>query len=96
MAPGALIEENAPIGNEIGTGTSVNPPPPRTIWPPLELEEHPIDEFRSIRVIVVGAGLSGITSGILLPAKVPNIELTIYERNNDVVRHSIHLNLLAV
>lgn len=35
---------------------------------------------------MIGAGISGITAGILLPAKVPGIELTIYEKNSDVVR----------
>ncbi|KAL1591671.1 hypothetical protein SLS60_011669 [Paraconiothyrium brasiliense] len=56
----------------------------RTIFPPLELEEHPVDEVRRLRVAVVGAGISGITAGIFLPAKVPNIDLVIYERNNDI------------
>jgi NADH dehydrogenase FAD-containing subunit len=60
-------------------------PQTRTIFPPLDLEDHPIDEGRRLKVIVVGAGISGITSAILLPAKVPNIDLTIYERNSDVV-----------
>ncbi|OBT76266.1 hypothetical protein VF21_03316 [Pseudogymnoascus sp. 05NY08] len=35
-------------------------------------------------VAVIGAGISGITAGILLPAKVPGIDLTIYEKNSDV------------
>lgn len=34
---------------------------------------------------MIGAGISGITAGILLPAKVPGIDLTIYEKNSDVV-----------
>lgn len=38
-----------------------------------------------MRVGVIGAGLAGITAGILLPAKVPGIKLTIYEKNADVV-----------
>jgi heterodisulfide reductase subunit A-like polyferredoxin len=62
-------------------------PDPRTIFPPLQLEEHPIDETRSLRVVVVGAGIAGITSAILLPAKVPKIDLVIYERESDVVGH---------
>lgn len=66
-------------------GVSTPAVPLRTVWPPLELEDHPIDEFPSIRVLVVGAGVSGITAGILLPAKVPNIDLVIYERQNDLV-----------
>lgn len=64
---------------------SVSAAPLNTVWPPLKLEEHPIDEFPSIRVIVVGAGISGITAGVLLPAKVPNIDLVIDERQNDLV-----------
>jgi hypothetical protein len=49
------------------------------------LENHPIDELPPIKVIVVGAGVSGITAGILLPEKVPGIDLTIYDRNSDLV-----------
>jgi hypothetical protein len=60
-------------------------PDTRTVFPPLELEEHPIDETRSLRVVVVGAGIAGITSAIFLPAKVPKIDLVIYDRESDVV-----------
>ncbi|KAK7996419.1 hypothetical protein PG989_004459 [Apiospora arundinis] len=50
----------------------------------IELEQRYIDEPRKLRVVVIGAGLSGIISGALLPAKVPEIELTIFEKNADV------------
>jgi heterodisulfide reductase subunit A-like polyferredoxin len=43
-----------------------------------------IDHVRKLKVAVIGAGLAGINAGILLPAKVPGIELTIFEKNNDV------------
>ncbi|KAF2198710.1 FAD/NAD(P)-binding domain-containing protein [Delitschia confertaspora ATCC 74209] len=46
--------------------------------------EHCIDDVRELRVAVVGAGLAGITAGILLPVKVPQIDLTIFEKNEDV------------
>ncbi|OCL01577.1 FAD/NAD(P)-binding domain-containing protein [Glonium stellatum] len=46
--------------------------------------QHCIDDVRELRVAVVGAGLAGITAGILLPAKVPRINLTIFEKNSDV------------
>lgn len=36
------------------------------------------------QVAVIGAGLSGITAGILLPAKVPGIQLQIFDKNADV------------
>jgi hypothetical protein len=54
------------------------------IRPPFELEEHPIDEIRQIKVGVIGAGLSGITAGVLLPAKLPGLDLRIYDKNADV------------
>ncbi|KAK8129056.1 hypothetical protein PG984_010164 [Apiospora sp. TS-2023a] len=50
----------------------------------LELEQRYIDEPRKLRVVVIGAGLAGIIAGTLLPAKVPSIELTIFEKNSDV------------
>jgi hypothetical protein len=46
---------------------------------------HSIDQVRELKVAVIGAGLSGINAGILLPAKVPGIKLTIFEKNSDVV-----------
>jgi heterodisulfide reductase subunit A-like polyferredoxin len=51
----------------------------------LQLDpSHLVDDVRPLRVAVVGAGLGGITAGILLPAKVPGINLTIYDKNHDV------------
>ncbi|KAJ4213279.1 hypothetical protein NW759_011121 [Fusarium solani] len=50
----------------------------------LTLEDRCIDDFRPLRVAVIGAGLSGILSGILLPLKVPNIQLTIFEKSKEV------------
>ena len=51
----------------------------------FKLENHHLDDIRTLRVAVVGAGLSGILAGILLPVKVPGIELVIFEKNSDVV-----------
>jgi hypothetical protein len=47
--------------------------------------DHSIDQVRPLKVAVIGAGLSGINAGILLPAKVPGIDLVIFEKNRDVV-----------
>lgn len=49
----------------------------------ISLVDRFIDEPRALRVAVIGGGLTGILAGILLPAKVPNIQLTIYEKNKD-------------
>lgn len=50
----------------------------------LELVDRYIDEPRSLRVVVIGAGLAGITAACLFQAKVPGIQLTIFEKNEDV------------
>ncbi|KAE8325961.1 hypothetical protein BDV39DRAFT_177726 [Aspergillus sergii] len=52
--------------------------------PAFELEDHPIDEVRNIKVGVIGAGIGGITAGILLPAKLPGLDLRIFDKNADV------------
>ena len=52
----------------------------------VSLVDRFIDEPRRLRVAVVGGGLSGVLAGILLPVKVPGIQLTIYEKNADFVR----------
>lgn len=49
------------------------------------LEEHPVDTNRPIKVGIVGAGLAGVTAGVLLPAKLPGIDLRIFDKNADVV-----------
>lgn len=51
----------------------------------FQLEEHPIDVVRPIKVGIIGAGIAGITAGVLLPAKLPGLDLRIYDKNADVV-----------
>lgn len=51
----------------------------------FKIHEHPLDEIRELKVVVIGAGLAGIIAGALLPAKVPGIKLTILEKNADLV-----------
>lgn len=51
----------------------------------FSLDEPTVDDPRPLKVAVIGAGLSGILAGVLLPAKVPKIQLTIFEKNNEVV-----------
>lgn len=48
------------------------------------VEDRPIDEPRPMRVICLGAGISGIAAGIRIPRAIPNIDLVIYEKNADV------------
>ena len=44
----------------------------------------PVDHARSIKVICIGAGMSGILCGIRFPQRIPNLELTIYDKNDEV------------
>ena len=48
------------------------------------ISERSIDEPRPLKVIYVGAGVSGIDAAIQFPKFVPNLELVIYEKNADV------------
>lgn len=66
--------------NGTGTGTvnghKINDLPP--------LYTHCIDDYRPMKVIVIGAGLSGILAGIRFPQYIQNLDLTIYDKNSDV------------
>jgi cation diffusion facilitator CzcD-associated flavoprotein CzcO len=43
-----------------------------------------IDETRPLRVVVMGAGISGILASIRFPQRIPNLELQVYEKNPDI------------
>ena len=51
----------------------------------FEIEEHAVDDGRTLKVGVIVCGISGITVGALLPSKVPGIQLKIFDKNSDVV-----------
>lgn len=72
--------------SEFPQQTGISPSYPKVGF---ELEDRYIDEPRSLRVVVIGAGLTGITAGVLLPRKVLGIQLTIFEKNADVVSLTI-------
>lgn len=48
------------------------------------ISERPVDEARPLKVIYVGAGISGIMAAIRMPEKVQNLDLTIYDKNPEV------------
>lgn len=48
------------------------------------ISERAVDEPRPLKVVYIGAGISGICAAIQFPRFVPNIELAIYEKNADV------------
>jgi NADH dehydrogenase FAD-containing subunit len=48
------------------------------------IRDSPPENQRPIKVIVIGAGYSGIYLGIRLPERLRNCELVIYEKNKGV------------
>ncbi|CAK3887878.1 sterigmatocystin biosynthesis monooxygenase stcW [Lecanosticta acicola] len=48
---------------------------------PWLLHDAPVENQRHIRVIVIGAGYSGVYCGIRIPERMRNCELVIYEKN---------------
>jgi hypothetical protein len=51
---------------------------------PFRLSDTPVENQRPLKVIVIGAGYSGIYCGIRLPERLRNVELVIYEKNAGV------------
>ncbi|RKL12922.1 hypothetical protein BFJ70_g16055 [Fusarium oxysporum] len=43
-----------------------------------------VENFRPLKVIIIGAGFSGIYCGIRIPERLRNVNLTIYEKNAGV------------
>lgn len=50
----------------------------------FEIKDAPVENFRPMKVIVIGAGFSGIYCGIRFPQRLRNLQLTIYEKNEGV------------
>lgn len=50
----------------------------------FQLLNTPVDHARPLRVIVIGAGFSGIYLGIRIPQRLRNVELVIYDKNPEV------------
>ena len=48
---------------------------------PWLLHDSPVENQRPLKVIVIGAGYSGIYLGIRLPERLRNCEIVIYEKN---------------
>ncbi|KAL2356342.1 hypothetical protein BJ546DRAFT_599721 [Cryomyces antarcticus] len=50
----------------------------------FQIRDRATDDFARIKVLCIGAGVSGVLSGIKLPQKVENLDLAIYEKSSDV------------
>ncbi|KAF1851910.1 FAD/NAD(P)-binding domain-containing protein [Cucurbitaria berberidis CBS 394.84] len=47
----------------------------------FNINDAPVENLRPLKVIVIGAGYSGIYCGIRIPEKLRNVDLVIYEKN---------------
>jgi ribulose 1,5-bisphosphate synthetase/thiazole synthase len=48
------------------------------------LAEKPIDDDRPVKVICIGAGISGILTAIRFPQRLKNLDLVIYDKSDDI------------
>lgn len=48
------------------------------------IENRSVDHFRPIRVVIIGSGLSGIIASIRLRQRISNLELCVYDKNEDI------------
>lgn len=50
----------------------------------FKINNTPVENLRKLKVIVIGAGYSGIYCGIRIPERLGNVDLVIYEKNAGV------------
>jgi hypothetical protein len=48
------------------------------------VKDVPVENLRPLRVVVVGAGFSGILAAIRIPERLRNVEVVVYEKNEAV------------
>jgi heterodisulfide reductase subunit A-like polyferredoxin len=48
------------------------------------VEERSVDEARPLRIVIIGAGISGILACIRLLQRVTNLDICIYDKNPDI------------
>lgn len=73
----ATADDLERVDSKVANGVNGTAP----LW---SVHDTPIENQRPIKVIVIGAGYSGIYLGIRLPERLRNCELVIYEKNKGV------------
>ena len=48
------------------------------------LAQRSVDSVRPLKVIVIGAGVSGILAAIRLPQRLKDLELVVYDKNEEI------------
>ncbi|KAH3206392.1 hypothetical protein KXV64_005103 [Aspergillus fumigatus] len=57
---------------------------PRPVEDKWIVEERSIDKARPLRVVIIGSGISGIIASIRFRQRIPNVDLCVYEKNEDI------------
>jgi len=86
MAAVPSLPESVLEKREDGAEAASRQPKPRVngSLPEFRLHDTVTENPRPIKVIVIGAGYSGIYCGIRIPERFKNCELVIYEKNSAV------------
>ncbi|KAF2197928.1 FAD/NAD(P)-binding domain-containing protein [Delitschia confertaspora ATCC 74209] len=79
-----LPEEARELSDTLPNGRYISNGDPKNVPTAFQLNDTPIENFRPLKVIVIGAGYSGIYCGIRIPERLRNVELVIYEKNAGV------------
>ncbi|GME64886.1 Flavin-containing monooxygenase [Neofusicoccum parvum] len=83
----AAAVEEVPVSTPGSNGTSLPYPKHKRADGTIsdfQIEDRLIDDVRKLKVAIIGTGLSGVIAASLLPAKVPGIQLTLFEKNADL------------
>ena len=48
------------------------------------ISKRSVDSARPVKIIYIGAGISGIVAGIKFPERIRNLNLTIYDKNPEL------------
>ncbi|KAJ5372949.1 hypothetical protein N7517_004955 [Penicillium concentricum] len=57
---------------------------PTSIINQCAVEDRSVDETRRLRVVIIGAGISGILACIRFRQRIPNLDICVYEKNADI------------
>lgn len=76
-----IAKDSEMVGNDL-KGDVVRPL--RLKYPDLTRVSQEIDNLRPMKVIVIGAGISGILAAIRFSQRIQNLDLTIYDKNPEV------------
>ncbi|KAM5347635.1 hypothetical protein ACJ41O_007459 [Fusarium nematophilum] len=77
------IYQNGSRGDLHQNGLATNSVPPGEAAAKFTLKDTPVENQRPLRVVIIGAGFSGIYSTIRISQRLRNIDLTVYETNEE-------------